>query len=177
MAGIQDWNTLIVACTGVVSASIGAAGAIMGQSVLAGHQRKLRLFEEEGKREQARDDFQKNTLMKIQVLSARLVSQTVDLMSARLKKPTTEEFLDPKKFSEVTEGLNERALSDFRRLALLRERVQDDQLREKLQELNRRVGKYIAKRVPRNEIEAAMQDMDTAYHDANDHLGPILRKL
>ena len=29
----------------------------------------------------------------------------------------------------------------------------------------------------RNEIEAAMQDMDTAYHDANDHLGPILRKL
>lgn len=70
MAGIQDWNTLIVACTGVVSASIGATGAIMGQLVLAGHQRKLRLFEEEGKREQARDDFQKNTLIKIQVLSA-----------------------------------------------------------------------------------------------------------
>jgi hypothetical protein len=120
MAVPQEW----IALAGV---GVGFLGSLLNQWMATGGQRKIKREEEEARRQYIRDDFQRETLMKVQVLSASLVAHTVNLMGARNRAVAESRTTDPRKFLEACEQLNDQTWKISNRLAILRQRVRDDQ--------------------------------------------------
>ncbi len=172
MAVLHEW-------IGQIGVGVGSLASLLGQWMAIGGQRKIKREEEEAKRQQMRDEFQKNTLMKIQVLSAKYVDLTVQYMRTKSRLGGSEVGVERENRLDTCATLNFEVWKTTRNLAIFRERVKDHQMREKLEVLSQKVGEYVnVKRdVPRDEIEPAMLDLNAAYQDANSYLGTILRAL
>ncbi len=180
MAVSDAWIGLIGAGVGSFISLLGQWVATVGQWKMKREELEAKRQEDEAKRQQPRDEFQKNTLIEIQEITAEVVDLTVRYVQAKNRVRGSEEDVEKEEQRiDICLTLIIEAQNTNRKLASLRERVKDQQMRGELEVLSQKVGWYLSLKrdVPIDEIEPATLDLDAAYQDANGHLGTILRAL
>ena len=167
------------ALASIIGALAGAGGAVWAQHLASARDLAARKEERLSRNEDHQRRFQARTLMKVQAQAMDLVSNAVSSLGLRRK---LKGLHGHPQYNEVLEDYNKcnvRAWEIGRQFALMRERLKDDELREKLKALNKKVGEYVASNrdFDESELRAAMEAMDASFQDANNCLGPILRRL
>jgi hypothetical protein len=150
-------------------------GGVVGQRMTTERERERRRLDEEVRYKRSHDRLQANTLEAAQQLAARTIERTVDRLRL-LQRAATSKEVNPAEEKQIDKAFKD-AWNSRNRLALIRERITDDTLREKLQALNSSVAKHIGAWDDHIDFGQATKEMSDRFDDANNHLGELLRKL
>jgi hypothetical protein len=153
-------------------------GMIHSQHLTTAREREARKLDAEAERLRAHNRFQAKTLMAAQRLAARVIQRSVDFGNLRDGIQRVFEFEpDPKKLEANTRAAAADSWNTINELALLRERIVNDDLRSRLKKLEKPVGKYRNLSLSDAEKHSLIVEMDGIFKDANSLLGEVLRKL
>jgi hypothetical protein len=174
---VTEINPLIPLTSVLLGGLLTYLGLIHSQHITTARERETRLIDQEAQRLRAHNRFQAKTLIKAQQLAARLVERTVTSRSLMNTPPHLMSLANqPEMLDARIEKANEESWNALNELALIRERIVDDDLRSRLAELGRAVGRH-RHPGPSDNINSVIADLDKHFHSANDRLGEILRKL
>ena len=127
---MTDFQPLISAVPVVIGGLLTILGALAVQRMTTEREREARIHERDVRRAEARDRFQAKTLMAAQRVAARAADHATSAMVLQPDNMQAEEDVAP--WTAAMNSLER----DRNELDILRERIQDDECREKLKVLS-----------------------------------------
>jgi hypothetical protein len=172
---VNDSNGLIPVGTALLAGFLTYVATIHREHITTARERETKRAEQEAERVRVHNRFQAKTLMAAQKLAARLVELMLEHLAIidRPKEPTLYAGFAGDDIRKAAVG----AWNTSNELALIRERIIDDDLRDKLKALQLTLFKYRASGVLDREKMEVLKDIDKHFSDANNRLGELLRKL
>ena len=133
---MDSWSPLLQVLQAIAVAGLTLFGVLYTQRKTTEHQTETKRTEIEAQREQVRNDLQLKTLMAIQSVAYKYVDEFTNYQFLKSRKlASTESLLR-------TETMMLRIYKLANRLAVLRERIKDDDVRIVLKQLSETIGSY-----------------------------------
>lgn len=156
----------------IVVAGLTLFGVLYTQRKTAEHNWETKRTEIEAQRAQARDDFQRKTLMSVQAVASSLMNAAHAYLRALAEVPA-----EHPGFPITLKPLYEKTANLSLKLAVLQERVKDVDVRVKLDTLVSRIAFHGMKRISREDVPGIANDINDHYKAVCARLGDVLRDL